>query len=99
MADNGYTIGPGDTVKELLDEINRQAIERGRKAVREASILDENLDNVPTRGEMSRELALTPGCGASWRPPKSGKPNDRYAVCSDCGKYGIEWEVISAHQK
>jgi hypothetical protein len=38
MAVNGYAIGHGDTIKELLDEINWQAVERGRKSVSAPSL-------------------------------------------------------------
>jgi hypothetical protein len=92
MAEKGYAIGHGETIKELLDEINRQAMERGRKAASPALILDEIVGG-PTRGERSRELGTTPCCGASWVIPKTGKANDRFAVCSDCGEYSIRWEV------
>jgi hypothetical protein len=51
--------------------------------------------SIPTRGERSRELARTPCCDAPWVTPKSGKARDRYAVCSDCRKTVIQWELTA----
>jgi hypothetical protein len=55
----------------------------------------EELRLAPTRGERSRELARTPCCDAPWVTPKSGRARDRYAVCSDCRKTEIQWEVTA----
>ena len=73
MADKGYATDHGVTIKDLLEEINQQAIERGR--ITEPSLLDR-----PLRTEISRELARSPCCDACWVRPETGHAKGRYAM-------------------
>jgi hypothetical protein len=92
MADKGYTTSHG-AIKELLEEIDRQAIERGRKTG--PSLLDPPVSSVRTRTEISRELARSPCCDACWVRPETGKAKGRYAICSNCRKTSIRWDVTT----
>ena len=94
MADKSYATGHGVTIKELLEEINQQAIERGRKM--EPSLLDRPVSSpARTRPEISRELARSPCCDACWVRPETGHAKGRYAVCSNCRKTSIRWDVTT----
>jgi hypothetical protein len=93
MADKGYATGHGVTIKELLEEINQLAIEPGRKAG--PSLPDQPVSSVRTRTEILRELAKSPCCDACWVRPETGKAKGRYAICSNCGKTSIRWEVTA----